>query len=205
MSNIEREGKYWTLTILRNGMDEDPRGLEDSEFRFGRCNFELSDSKTDATRIPSGLVTAIGATGIKEEALETGFIVEMRDRKQEDPRWVEFASTATVSDAFPWGRSRTLYSCGEGSTLEFIKIHSCSSRPADLPGRIWVRACELPAPVVLWAMDNGVYDADKSRQMKLDHWFDFSGETPVPETPVPSGDEVIPMPGPNGRSYKFLG
>jgi len=200
MRNIEREGKYWTLTILRNGKDEDPGGLEDSEFRFGRFNFELSDSETDATRIPSGLMTAVGASGIEEEALETGFVVEMRDREQEDPRWVEFSSTATVSDISPWGRSRTLYSCGECSTLEFIKIHSCSSRPADLPRRIWVRVCELPAQVVLWAMDNGVYDAGKSRQMKLDHWFDFSKEVPAP-----SDGKIIPMPGPNGRPYRFLG
>tara|TARA_B100000586_G_scaffold267358_1_gene241904 strand:- start:2415 stop:3017 length:603 start_codon:yes stop_codon:yes gene_type:complete len=200
MRNIERGGKYWTLTILRNGKDEDPGGLEASEFRFGRFTLELSDSEIDATRIPSGLMTAVRASGIEEEALETGFVVEMRDRKQEDPRWVEFSSTATVSDPSPWGRSRTLYSCGECSTLEFIKIHSCSSRPVDLPGRIWVRACELPAPVVLWAMDNGVYDVDKSRQMKLDHWFGIPGQTPAP-----SDDKVIPMPGPNGRSYGFLG
>ena len=200
MRNIERGGKYWTLTILRHGLDEDPRGLEDSEFRFGRFNFELSDSETDATRIPSGLMTAVGASGIEEEALETGFVVEMRDREQEDPRWVEFSSTATVSDISPWGRSRTLYSCGECSTLEFIKIHSCSSRPADLPRRIWVRACELPAPVVLWAMDNGVYDADKSRQMRLDYWLDSPGQTPAPRD-----DKVIPMPGPIGRPYGFMG
>tara|TARA_B100000959_G_scaffold268178_1_gene312569 strand:- start:549 stop:923 length:375 start_codon:yes stop_codon:yes gene_type:complete len=124
----------------------------------------------------------------------------MRDRRQEGPKWVEFASTATVSEVFPWGGSRTLYSCGEGSTMEFIKIHSCSSRPADLPRRIWVRVCELPAQVVLWAMDNGVYDAGESRQMKLDHWFDFSKEILAP-----NGDKIIPMPGPNGRPYRFLG
>lgn len=200
MRNIERGGKYWTLTILRNGKDEYPGGLEASEFRFGRFTLELSDSEIDATRIPSGLMTVVRASGIEEEALETGFVVEMRDRKQEGPEWVEFSSTATVSDAFPWGRSRTLYSCGEGSTLEFIKIHSCSSRPADLPRRIRVRACELPSPVVLWAMDNGVYDADKSRQMRLDHWLDFPEQIPAP-----SDDKVIPMPGPIDRSYGFLG
>ncbi len=200
MRKIERKGKYWTLTILRNGMDEGHGGLEESEFRFGRFSGELSDPEKDAKHIPSGLLTALEVSGIGEQAEETGFSVEMSNRKQEGFDWVEFFSIATVSEQAPWGKSRTLYSCSEGTTLEFIRILSCSMPAVDLSQKIWIRVTELPEEVVMWAVENDVFKADKTRQMALDHWFEFSAG----DSPSPSDDQIIPMPGPVGRPYGFL-
>ena len=73
MENREK----WTLTILRIGSDDFSSDLEDAQFRFGRHKRELSDPEQDATSLPSGLVELVREANLEEQALETGFAVEL--------------------------------------------------------------------------------------------------------------------------------
>jgi hypothetical protein len=124
----------------------------------------------------------------------------MSTRPQTEPAWLEFASTATVSDKVPWGRSRTLYASSLNTTLEFVEIRSpcSSSMTIHLPRRIWVRALELPISTVAWAMNNGVYEAGESRQISLGEWVEFSNP------PVTPSIEILQLPGPVEREYSFI-
>jgi hypothetical protein len=198
MSKRTKSNLTWTLTILRNGKQGHSKRLEEAVFQYGRSQSEVPESQV--SRIPTGLITAVERSGLEGEALETGFLVEMSTRPQTESAWLEFASTATVSDKVPWGRSRTLYATPLDTTLEFIEIGSfcSSSMTINLPPRIWVRALELPLSTVAWAMSNGIYESGKSRQIGLGEWVEFSNP---PETP---DVEILPLPGPVEREYNFL-
>ena len=196
--NTNRE--YWTLTVLRMGSDDFSSDLEGAEFRFGRFNWELSDPEHDATRIPQGLADVVREANIVDEALETGFTVEMTTRGDAGPGWTEFRSTVSMTGDKPWKSPRTLYTSPEGTSIEMIQILSCSRPRGRMPGKIWVRVTELSDAVIFWAMENDVFKPPIGRQMKLDNWFEFQEGEKKPPT-----SEAIPLPGPSERQFRFLG
>ena len=192
--------EYWTLTILRIGSDDFSSDLEEAEFRFGRYNWELSDPEHDATRIPQGIVDVVRDANIADEALETGFTVEMTTRGDAGPGWTEFRSTVSMTAEKPWKSPRTLYTSPEGNSIEMIEILSCSRPSGRMPGKIWIRATELSDAVIFWAMEKGVFKPSRARQMKLDNWFEFQEGKKGPPS-----SEAIPLPGPSERAFRFLG
>ena len=202
MRRMENREK-WTLTILRIGSDDFSSDLEDAQFRFGRHKRELSDPEQDATSLPSGLVELVREANLEEQALETGFAVELSTIDRSLPEWKEFRSTATIFPDVPWRSPRTLYTSSSGSSVEVIQILSCSSPSREMPGRIFIRAAPLQESVVFWAMDNEVFKSQHARQMKLDHWITIQESDSIPETFAPQ-KEQIPLPGPSNNPSEFL-
>ena len=65
----------WSLTLIRNAIQEDARSIEEAEFRFGRWTDEVLRSK--AKRVPSGLRWMIEDRGLEDQVMESGIMVSM--------------------------------------------------------------------------------------------------------------------------------
>lgn len=190
--------KTWTLTVLRHGENSSEDDIEKAAFRYGRWPDELENSPV--SKLPSGLVSVLQRSGMEEQALESGFMVEMLPYTNSEPGWNDFAGAAEVTQMIigPYGPTRALFVCSEyNSTLEFIDV-CCSLHcgAKAMPKLISIRAYELPMATMAWAFDNGIFECD-SEQLTLDQWVDFSETT----TDAP---EELPMPGPPEEPYKFL-
>ena len=192
------KGKHWTLTIIRSGKDDFSSGLEHANYAFGRYSWEVSDPSRDASIVPSGLVEVVRKAEIVEEALETGFKIEMTTNRN-DGEWTEFISVASKEGIVPWEPPRTIYSSSDNGLLEMITIFSCSSQNCEMPTRIWVRARSLPERELIWAIENELLASANSRQMKLDNWLDLP---PMKRSIDPS--QVIPLPGPSASTTGFF-
>ena len=86
----------WALTIIRNGEQGDTEKISHAEFRFGRKTGELDDST--AMRLPSGLISALEEADLVDEALESGFFVEMCSGDSNEG----LLSSGCVAPACPW-------------------------------------------------------------------------------------------------------
>ena len=190
--------KIWTLTVLRHGQNGIEEDIEKAEFRYGRRSDELDESS--ASKLPSGLVSVLQRSGMEEQALEAGFVVEMLPYSNTKSGWNDFLGAARVTQLVvgPFGPTRALFVCSDdNSTLEFIDV-CCPfhSGPEALPQIISIRAYELPMATMAWAFDNGIFEYD-GEQLTLDQWVNFS------ETAADAPEE-LPMPGPPEEPYKFL-
>ena len=87
--------KTWTLTVLRHGQNGSQEDIEKAEFRFGRWSEELEESPV--SRLPSGLVSVLQHSGMEEQALEAGFLVEMLPHSTSKPGWNELIDTARMT------------------------------------------------------------------------------------------------------------
>jgi len=190
--------KTWTLTVLRHGQNGSQEDIEKAEFRFGRWSEELEESPV--SRLPSGLVSVLQHSGMEEQALEAGFLVEMLPHSTSKPGWNEFIGAARVTQLVvgPYGPTRAFFvSPDDCSTLEFVDVCCPFHSESDaLPPLISVRALELPMATMAWAFDNGIFECD-AEQLTLDQWVDFSEM--VDDTP-----KELPMPGPPEEPYKFI-
>ena len=102
------KGKHWTLTIIRSGMDDFSSGLENANYAFGRYSWEVSDPSRDANIVPSGLVEVVRKAEIVEEALETGFKIDMATNRN-DGEWTEFISVSSHEVIVPSEQPSTIY------------------------------------------------------------------------------------------------
>ena len=82
-------------------MDDFSSGLEHANYAFGRYSWEVSDPSRDASIVPSGLVEVVRKAEIVEEALETGFKIDMATNRN-DGEWTEFTSVASKEGIVPW-------------------------------------------------------------------------------------------------------
>ena len=190
----------WTLTVIRHGKQGEAASIHDAQFRFGRTNNELLESPIN--RLPSGLAFALEGPEIVEEALESGFVVQMRSTPGEGDGWLCFQSTVTVeyspSRHYP-GPSRTLYTLlGGEPTLELVRMFNPCSGGRPLSRLIWARAAKLPISTLAWAVENGIFEEGASRQLNLNEWIG----PPADETLIV--EDIMPLPGPSTRTYAFL-
>ena len=192
------DSSIWTLTVLRHGEDGSEDDIEKAEFRFGRWADELEESPI--RRLPSGLVSVLQRSEILEEAMETGFVVQMLPHACSESGWNDFIGAAKLTHQMmgPFGPTRALFVCQtDYSALELVDV-CCPfhSGPVAIPSCISVKVTELSLPTMAWAFDNGIFECD-DEQLTLDQWVEFS-EIPLEE------DKQFPMPGPPEEKYTFL-
>ena len=189
----------WSLTLIRNAMQEDARSIEEAEFRFGRWTDEVLRSK--AKRVPSGLRWMIEDRGLEDQVMESGIMVSMTAAPAEKEGWYPFLSTVEVQQTNDrWlPKTRFLFTSEHGGeTLEFVDIYNpCQGGGMKMPRRIWARVEELPIETLAWAMGSGVLEGAKSRQISLSEWIG----RPIDRTVIP--DDIIALPGPPSRAYLF--
>ncbi len=188
----------WSLTLIRNALQEGAKDIGEAQFRFGRWTDEVLMSK--AKRIPSGLRWMIEDRGLEEQTMESGILVSMTVAPPEGDGWHPFISTVEVQQTDErWvPRTRFLFTSEpEGVTLEFVDIYNPCLGGMKMPGRIWLRVEELPIDTLAWAMGSGILEAAKSRQIDLSEWIGH----PTDRTVIPN--DIIALPGPPSRAYLF--
>ena len=188
----------WSLTVIRNGKQENADVVEDSQFHYGRWPDEVSGATP--RRLPSGLIEMIVQAGLEEQAMESGLVIYMTAAPSERELWIRFTSTVTARSkkrGFSFD-TRTLFSREDGGgTLELVDLYNPCSGGMDMPSNLWVRLGELPMSTLAWAMGSGILESDKSRQIDLSQWIG----KPTDNTIIP--EDIMALPGPPSRAYTF--
>lgn len=195
MDRSTRTGMKWELTVIRNGKQGVTEKIAHAEFRFGRKSTELDDSPI--MRLPSGLMAALGEAGLTEEALESGFLVDIRSGESEDEGWRNFTTVVIMEPSCSHSGGRSLYADSEGSTLEFVQVGPPWAR-IDIPNKVSLRVSELPMRTTAWAVENGILDGPGGEQMTLHQWVS------LPDLGIPEGLGELPLPGPSSSTHEFL-
>ena len=189
----------WSLTVIRNGKQENAEGIEDSEFHYGRWPSEVSGATP--RRLPSGLIDMIRQAGLEDQAMESGLVIFLTAAPSVRELWTQFASTVTLRST-KWSSSfdtRTLFSREDGGdgTFELVDLYNPCMGGMNMPSNVWVRLGELPMSTLAWAMGSGILDSDKSRQIDLSQWIG----KPTDNTIIPN--DIMALPGPPSRAYTF--
>ncbi len=188
----------WSLTVIRDGKQDYTTALCEADFKYGRTAEELA--MFDVKRLPDGLIQLVEEhpLNLYEEALETGFVIEMTKYGSKVDGWMKFTAAIKMNSLNPFESPRGLYSNEIGSTIQFMKV-GCPHGSTTLPNVVWIRVKELPLNYLAWACDNGVLCGEDGHQMKLDVWTDL---------PLLGNPEEIPtliLPGPSDNVLQFLG
>ena len=212
MSRRTKAQLVWTLTVLRNGEQGPVGDLEQAEFRFGRTGEEVKRTgripmmaqdevvRAGLRGLSSGIVALITSSGIEEEAMESGFTIEMRMAPGGRGGWWAYTMLAGHES---WGPNyeypRSVYACTElEGTVEFADVGSPCSYYNQLPRRLWIRVSPLTMPVVAWAITNGIFSSPKGDQRTLHDWVDLSAMGPRKKV-----REMV-LPGPPHEAYTFF-
>ncbi len=199
MSRKTKGKLVWTLTVLRNGGQGPVRDLEEAEFRFGRRNRELEEAPL--RRLSTGMSSLVWSSGIEDDAMETGFTIEMGGTPGHGKGWRAFAMLAGNESWESMRRTpRSVYASSElEGAVEFADVGSPCSFYNQLPPRIWIRVTPLTMPIIAWAITNGIYSCPKGDQRTLHHWCDLSSVRPRDQV------KILVLPGPPHEEYAFLG
>ena len=193
--------KDWSLTLVRH-YSPSAKKIEVATFYFGRDMDELAprwrtsaidrllsltkdelaegdQESRDFRKLPSGLISLLGAAGLTDTALESGFYVEMSIRKpSRDPAWVKFVMLAegTSRSRGYFGRThdtvRVSYvEDGTENTVEFVPLHS-----DPMPRCIWVKVTELPPAIMANVVAEEILSGPDSEQTTLDEFTDLGLE-----------------------------
>ena len=193
----------WSLTLFRDGKQGDVSNLKEARFRYGRWADEVDEIQSRS--LPSGVIRAIEFSRLSEEALESGFELEMSLSGSIESGWLPFDTALSVTTEFGrrYRRPQYLYvSPDDESSLNMIQmvLPFCGNRPREPPKRLWIRASELPLRSLVWALENGVLDSDgaDNHQMTLATWV----ELPALETS--RNPPELSLPGPPSDPYGFF-
>jgi len=193
----------WSLTLFRDGKQGDVSNLGEARFRYGRWADEVDE--IHSRELPSGVIRAIDFARLSEEAMESGFELEMSLSGSIESGWLPFDTALSVTTEFGrrYQRPQYLYvSPDDESSLNMIQtvLPFCGNRPREPPTRLWIRARELPLRALFWALENGVLDSDGAddHQMTLSTWVELP---PRGRSRKPS---VLSLPGPPSDPYGFF-
>tara|TARA_B100001123_G_scaffold385036_1_gene458265 strand:- start:32 stop:673 length:642 start_codon:yes stop_codon:yes gene_type:complete len=212
MSRSTKAQLVWTLTVLRNGSQGPVEGLENAEFRFGRTGEEVVRSysglglteeeveRRRMRRLSTGVASLVKSFDIEEDALESGFMIEIRRTTGHASNWREYSMLAGNES---WGPSmenpRSVYACHElEGSVEFADVGSPCSFYNQLPRRLWIRVSPLTMPIIAWAISNEIFSCPKGDQRSLHEWVDMGSLT------VKNGAKELILPGPPYEEYYFL-
>ena len=188
----------WTLNAFRNGEQGLVRSLEDAEFRFGRTSDETLEFGIRI--LPTGLVSLINQRGLEEEALESGFTLEICQIPIANKEWINF-EMLIGDDAFGpnWESPRSIYASSElEGTVEFVKVGNPCLGFKQIPSKLWIRAKPLTMPLISWAISNKIFSCPKGDQRTLHDWFEMNSAIPK------NRSKIMALPGPSDWNYTFL-
>ena len=195
----------WTLTVIRDyesGMNDE---IEEAKFAFGRTSNEMSNECRYRLKLPTGLIHLLKRAKLSEEALETGFMIEMTGSPQKEDDWELCKFTISAMQPIPGmgvGPVRGLYVVEDSeSVFEMVDL-APPCAPPSLPTKLWVRVSELPAPTLAWVLSKEYLDGGDTEQMSLHAWFDF-GDAKPKQADEDGEDKALPLPGPSSKSYVF--
>ena len=198
MSTSKKSKDIWSLTLVRSGGYTIDDELEDAIFSFGRTAEEVKTFPNH--RIPKGLVNLLKRTNLDEEALETGFFIEISSKLVNQKDWFKFEniiSSQSKSSCRHSSSVRGVFSIVDGfDTFELNTFPWASS----MPNQLWIRASPLDDMTLAWVLSQDkILRSDVNEQKTLhDFWeLEISNPKPIgylrlpppPETPYNFFDE----------------
>ena len=192
----------WTITALRNGRQGPVGRLEEAEFFFGRTESDIRADLAETRRcrelrtLSDAVSSLIREYDLEDQALETGFSIEMSDGPQSDGIWMEFTMIAGFMEGIRWESPRSVYSClGYNCTVEFEDMGYGNYN--ELPPIVWLRVNALSMSAIAWAISNEVYECPQGFQSTLHQWVDLD------LSPIDNLRKLV-LPGPPYMEYDFL-
>ena len=189
----------WTLPLVPDADDAGFGDIDSTAFHYGRTHDEIEQPAS--MPLPTGLRHVLKESEMVEQALESGFVVEMCSAPQDrDEGWFCFplAMIGKDENRLPFTIERGVYVDEEStSSVEMIHVNPCC--PSKLPGTVWVRTVELPEHTLAWVLDSGLLATKGGVQTSLHDFFDIGS---APEQADPT--KTLPLPGPPDQPYGFL-
>ena len=184
----------WSLTHVRTGVCGSGDALDCALFSFGREHTEMHMG--DSLRLPTAVIEMIEETGLGDEAMETGFVLEIRSKRPPfggRGLWTELDLLFQRAGANPFDVRGVYVSSARTSTAEMVCF--CQTmRP--LPQRVWMRVLPISDRTLAWLLDEGLLGRSASFQTTLHEFCDLGVDLP--------SAEVLPLPGPPFVPYNFL-
>ncbi|MDE0953948.1 MAG: hypothetical protein OR994_04675 [Candidatus Poseidoniales archaeon] len=193
--NIKNKN-IWSLTLVRSGGYTMNDELEDAHFAFGRTSGEIENHPK--LRIPTGLVELLKKTKLEDDALETGFFVEISSKPIKKNGWFKFEQIVCVeskSECSHGSSSRAVFSVDGG--IDTFELDTFPWTEV-MPHQVWVRVSGLNDRTLAWILSkDGILCDDQNEQRILHDFFDLEIGNPEPL-------ECLRLPPPTGRSYNFF-
>ena len=190
----------WTVTLVPDVDDANFGDIDRTAFHYGRTHNEIDENSVPLP-LSTGLRHVLKESEMVEQALESGFVVEMCSAPQgRDEGWFCFplAMIGKDENRLPFTIERGVYVDEEStSSVEMIHVNPCC--PSKLPGTVWVRVIELPGHTLAWVLDSGLLATEGGVQTSLHDFFDIGS---APEQADPTN--TLPLPGPPDQPYRFL-
>ena len=184
----------WSLTHVRTGVCGSGDALDRALFSFGREHTEMHIG--DSLRLPTAVIEMIEETGLGDEAMETGFVLEIRSKRPPPRRrgfWTELDLLFQHAGTNPFDVRGVYAPSARTSTAEMVCF--CQTmRP--LPQRVWMRVLAIPERTLAWLLDEGLLGRSSSFQTTLHEFCDLGVDSPT--------TEALPLPGPPLVPYGFL-
>ena len=186
----------WNLTLVRSGGYTINDELEDALFSFGRTAEEVRTFSK--CRIPKGLVNLLRRTNLQDEALETGFFVEISSKLIEQKDWFRFEniiSTQSKSSCPMSVTSRGVFSVIDGfDTFELNTFPWTNS----MPNQLWIRVSPLNDMTLAWVLSQDkILRGDLNEQRTLHDFWELEISNPKPV-------EYLRLPPPTETQYNFF-
>ena len=189
----------WTVTLVPDVDDPNFGDIDRTAFHYGRTHDEIEQPAP--LPLPTGLRHVLKESEMAEQALESGFVIEMCSAPQDrDEGWSCFplAMIGKDENRLPFTIERGVYVDEEStSSVEMIHVNRCC--PSKLPPTVWVRVIELPEHTLAWVLDSGLLATEGGVQTSLRDFFDI-GSAPEQDEPT----NTLPLPGPPDQPYGFL-
>ena len=189
----------WTVTLVPDVDDANFGDIDRTAFHYGRTHDEIEQPAP--LPLPTGLRHVLKESEMAEQALESGFVIEMCSAPQDrDEGWFCFplAMIGKDENRLPFTIERGVYVDEEStSSVEMIHVNPCC--PSKLPPTVWVRVIELPEHTLAWVLDSGLLATEGGVQTRLHDFFDIGS---APEQADPTN--TLPLPGPPDQPYRFL-
>ena len=189
----------WTVTLVPDVDDPNFGDIDRTAFHYGRTHDEIEQPAP--LPLPTGLRHVLKESEMVEQALESGFVVEMCSAPQSrDEGWFCFplAMIGKDENRLPFTIERGVYVDEEStSSVEMIHVNPCC--PSKLPPTVWDRVIELPEHTLAWVLDSGLLATEDGVQTSLHDFFDIGS---APEQADPTN--TLPLPGPPDQPYGFL-
>ena len=188
----------WTVTLVPDVDDPNFGDIDRTAFHYGRTHDEIEQPAP--LPLPTGLRHVLKESEMAEQALESGFVIEMCSAPQDrDEGWSCFplAMIGKDENRLPFTIERGVYVDEEStSSVEMIHVNPCC--PSKLPDTVWVRTVELPEHTLAWVLDSGLLATEDGVQTSLHDFFDI-GSAPKQAEPI----DALPLPGPPDQPYEF--
>jgi hypothetical protein len=191
----------WTLTIFRSGGYAQESNVENAIFAFGRKTEEIEFHPKQ--NLPTGIIQILKESNLVDEALESGFVLEICKAKIKSEGWFEFDRiflSKKHKSCHGTGYWRNRASFGSSIGMGSFEMAPVDWSLSELPQKIWMRAIPLTDCRLAWALGRGdILSSEPNEQSTLEDYFDL-GKLNSNRKKI----NILHLPGPPDSPYHFF-